>query len=55
MRHVSAKKSYSGKAVSLTYSECVFIALALRVQQAMRMRHIVIRGLSRSTVFCHII
>ena len=37
--------SYSGKAVSLTYSECVFIALALRIQQVMLMRHIVICGL----------
>jgi hypothetical protein len=43
----------SGKAISTTYSECVFIALVL--QHAMRMRHTVIRGLSGSTIFFHII
>ena len=47
--------SYSGKAVSLRCSECVSVALALRIQQAMRMRHIVIFGLPRSTAFRHII
>jgi hypothetical protein len=47
--------SYSGKAVILTLSECAFIALALRIQQAKRMRHIVICDLPRSTGFCYII
>ena len=42
----------SGKAVSITYSECLFIALA--IQHAMRMRHIVICDLPRYTVFLHI-
>jgi hypothetical protein len=37
----------SGKSISIIYSECV----AIRVYHAMRMRHIVICGLSGSTVF----
>jgi hypothetical protein len=41
------------KAVSVTYSECAFVALF--TQHAMCMRHIVIRGLSISTIFFHII
>ena len=39
----------NGKAVSITYSECVFLVLG--VQHTMRMRHIIIRGLSGSTNF----
>ena len=42
----------SGKAVSVTYSDCVFVALG--VHHAMRMRHIVISGLPGSTIFFHV-
>jgi len=40
---------YSGKAIGITYSECVFVALV--IQHAMRMLHIVICGLPGSTIF----
>ena len=43
----------SGKAISLTYSECMFVGLG--VQHAKRMRHIVICGLPDCTIFSHII
>jgi hypothetical protein len=42
----------SGKAMSITYSECVFVALG--VQHSICMRHIIICGLSGSTIFYHI-
>ena len=43
----------SGDAISITYSECVFVTLC--IQNAMRIRYIVICGLPRSTIFFHII
>jgi hypothetical protein len=49
----SRKHCFSGKARSITYSECVFVALV--TQHAVRMRHTVIFGLSGSTIFFHII
>jgi hypothetical protein len=42
-----------GKAISITYSEGVFVASL--IQQAMRMRHIVVCDLTHSTTFFHII
>ena len=39
----------SGKAISITYSECAFLALG--TQKAMRMCHTVIYGLPRSSIF----
>jgi len=42
-----------GKAISITYS--VSESVALGIQHAIRMRHIVIRGLSDSKLFLHII
>ena len=44
---------WRGKAISITYCECVFVALG--IQLAVRMRHIVICDLSGSAVFCHVI
>ena len=42
----------SGRAMSVTYSDCVFIDLG--IQHAMRMRHIAFCGQARSTIFFHI-
>ena len=42
-----------GKAVSIAYYECAFVSLV--IQHAMCMRHIVICGLSGSTVLFHTI
>jgi len=41
------------KNISITYSECVFVALG--IQRAMRMRHIVICGPSGCAIFFHIV
>jgi len=43
----------SGKAISIKYYGCVFVALG--IQYVMRMRHIVICSLPGSTVFSHLI
>ena len=49
----SCNRCCSGTAISVTGSECVFVALG--IQHAMRMRHIVLSDLPRSTQFFHII
>ena len=49
LRPVSCNHCCSGKATWM----CLFVALA--VQHALRMRHIVICSLPRSTIFFHII
>jgi hypothetical protein len=41
-----------GKAISITYSEFVFVVFG--IQYAMRMRHIVVCGLPGFTIFYHI-
>ena len=50
---LSCFRCCSGKAVSITYYECVFVALG--THHAMGMRHIAICGLSGSTIFFHLI
>jgi hypothetical protein len=41
------------KAISITYSECAFVALV--TQHVMCTRHIIIRGLAAFTIFFHFI
>jgi hypothetical protein len=49
----SCNRCGSGKAISITYSECVFVAL--RLQYANCMHHTAICGLPGSTIFFHIV
>jgi len=49
----SCRYCCSGKAISITYSE--YVAVALGIQPEMHMHHIAIRGLLHSTTFFHII
>jgi hypothetical protein len=48
----SGSHCYSGKAKSMTYSECASVALG--IQHTMHVRHIVFCGLSGSIIFFHI-
>ena len=50
MEALSCNHCYSGIAISIRNCECVLV-----IQHAMCMRHIVICGLSGSTIFFHII
>jgi len=50
---LSCNNCYSGKSVSISYSECLFSDFG--EQHAMLMRYIVIRYLPISTIFFHII
>jgi hypothetical protein len=43
----------SAKSISITYSECVFVALV--IQHAIRIRHIFICGLPESAILLHIV
>jgi len=49
----SCNRCYSGIAVSVTYCECVFVALG--AQHAMGTRHIVIYSLPGCAIFLQII
>ena len=49
----SCNRCCSGKGITVTYS--VFVFVALDIQHAMRMRHIVICDLPRSTTFSPVI
>jgi hypothetical protein len=44
---------YDGKAISIIQPECVFVALC--IQHAMRMRHILICGIPHPKTYFHII
>ena len=55
LRCVRATTVAMEKAISITYSDCVCVCVALVIQHAMCMHHIVICGLFDSTIFFHII
>jgi len=52
-RRGTVNRCSSGKAIDITYSKSVFVALG--TQREIRLRHIVICGLPGSTIFFHTI
>jgi hypothetical protein len=53
LRRVRVTVVAAGKAMSVTYCECVLVTLG--IQHAMRVRHFAICGLPRSLIIFHII
>ena len=51
--YATAHHYSSGKAINITYSEWVFVALS--IQHAMNLQHIITCSLSSSKIFFHII
>jgi len=49
----SCNHCYSGEAIRIKQTECVFVALG--IQHSMRMSYMVICGLPGSTIFFHIV
>jgi len=53
LRRARVNRCFRGKAISITHSE--YVSVAVVIQYAMRMRHIVVCGVAGSTIFYHVI